>query len=742
MLPMIGIGLVGALTTSVIWRKQRNATVQLLIDYLCPAAKAATAPSSTGGMVSTALDRVTTSLAELENRYQYFLQRHLDQLLSGGRYAQWRDLHGGEDRLEITPLDKQQNRSIARLTGVVVTALLAKLYTPWLLLTIPLAAAESLVWAQRVYQDLRSKRQLKMEHMAVICVSGFWITGNFVIGGLSCMVFGLVSKVILQTHDRTRKAMVNILGEQPRLVWVLVNGLEMEIPFDHLQEGDILVVQAGQVIPVDGIIRQGEAAIDQQHLTGEAQPVEKGVGDPVFAATLILSGRLFIRVEKTGTATLALQIGDILSRTLDYHLTVEERGRTIADGWAKPSLLVAGLAAVTLGLESTLAILSNLPGMDMVLLGPLALLNYLNLASRNQVLIKDGRSLDLLHTVDTVIFDKTGTLTLAQPHVTTIHCCADLDADTLLTCAAAAEQRQSHPIAKAILAAAQERNLPCPPLADVQVELGFGLRVWLAGEDKETGRQGDRETTQNPKSKIQNSLIRVGSARFMTMESVPVPDEMAAIQTACHDVGHSLVLVAVGEQLVGAIELQQTIRPEARDIVAALHKRKLATVIISGDQEAPTRKLAQTLGIDRYFANVLPEGKAALVEGLQAEGRSVCFVGDGINDAIALKRAQVSVSLRSATTIATDTAQVILMDQTLTNLPALIDLAHELERKLMTSLVLVTVPGCLVIGGVFLLHIGIPVAVTAYTTTFAVGVVNVMEPVFRKRLAVDGAADG
>jgi Cu2+-exporting ATPase len=372
-----------------------------------------------------------------------------------------------------------------------------------------------------------------------------------------------------------------------------------------------------------------------------------------------------------------------------------------------------------------------MPGVDMMFLGPITLLNYLNLSSRNHVLIKDGRALELLHKVDTVIFDKTGTLTLEQPHVTTVHLCADLDADTVLRHAAAAEQRQSHPIAKAILAAAQERNLSLPAIVDAHYELGYGLRVWLKEGDKET--EGD--TLPNEvQSKTQNLFVRLGSERFMAMEGITIPAKIEAIQAACHDVGHSLVLVAVGEQLVGSIELQPTIRPEAQAVIAALHERKLTTIIISGDQEAPTRKLAQELNIDRYFANVLPEGKAKLVEQLQQEGRSVCFVGDGINDAIALKKAQVSVSLRGATTIATDTAQIVLMDQTLRTLPTLLDLSHELERNLMTSLFLVTVPCCLVIGGVFFFHVGVPLAVSSFTATFAAGVANAMSPMFRKRL--------
>jgi Cu2+-exporting ATPase len=174
-------------------------------------------------------------------------------------------------------------------------------------------------------------------------------------------------------------------------------------------------------------------------------------------------------------------------------------------------------------------------------------------------------------------------------------------------------------------------------------------------------------------------------------------------------------------------------------VVAELHKRKLMVSIVSGDQEAPTRQLAQALGIDRYFANVLPEQKAALVEQLQQEGRTVCFVGDGINDAIALKKAQVSVSLRGATSVAVDTAQIVLMDHTLQQFPALFDLAHELERNLTISLFLITVPCFVVIGGVFFLQLSLTLAMTNYLVIFAAATANAMRPVLQRNPALDGS---
>ena len=719
LLSLAGIAVVGALAVGGIQVVRQRATlsqplISILVDGQNP--QATTLVEEKTNLAHLATDLKTT-LTELDDRYQQVFQRRIDRLVSGTRHAQWQEITGDDDMLEISPEDKLHNRSIARLGGVVVTAAFAKLYPPFLLLTIPLAFYDLIAHARRTVEEIKRNRRLKMEHLFIVFTAGLWFTGYFIIGGLSFLVYNLIMKMTLQSQDRARKELVNILGEQPYLVWVLVDGVEMEIPFEQLQVGDTLVVQAGQMIPVDGVITQGEAAIDQHRLTGESQPLEAGVGDPVLAATVVLSGRIHIQVEKTGEATLAAQIGDILANTLDYHLSIEERGKAIADRWVVPSVLMTGLAGVSLGLRSAIAVLSNMPGIDMMLLGPMSLLNFLNLASRQQVLIKDGRSLELLHKVDTVLFDKTGTLTLEQPQVKTVHLVGKtkLNEETILTYAAAAEQRQSHPIAKAILAAATEQGLTLPTIDDAHYELGYGLRVWLVEDEA-------------------RRVVRVGSKRFMDMESVSIPAEIMAIQSACHEVGHSLVMVAIEDQLAGAIELQPTIRPEAAQVIAALHERGLTTAIISGDQEAPTRTLAHKLGIDRYFANVLPEEKAAFVAELQAEGKTVCFVGDGINDAIALKKAEVSISLRGATTIATDTAQIVLMDQTLQTLPTLFDLSHELERNLMTSLVLVTVPCMFVIGGVFFFHVGIPLAVTAYTATFAAGVVNAMSPMFRHRL--------
>ncbi|MEZ4727027.1 MAG: HAD-IC family P-type ATPase [Caldilineaceae bacterium] len=295
-------------------------------------------------------------------------------------------------------------------------------------------------------------------------------------------------------------------------------------------------------------------------------------------------------------------------------------------------------------------------------------------------MIKDGRALELVSQVDTVIFDKTGTLTLEQLTVGKIHACitgtaTEFTEADVLRYAAAAEYKQTHPIARAILQKAETSRIEIPTTSDVAYTTGLGLEV----------------TVQEGQDAAQ--LIQVGSLRYMEQKQIPISTAIQSIQTECHQQGHSLIYVAVGNQLAGVIELQPTIRPEAKAIVTALKERAMDLYIISGDQAEPTQNLAHQLGIDHYFAQVLPEEKATLVAELQQAGKSVCFIGDGINDSIALKMADVSISLRGATTMAMDTAQIIMMDGTLRQLPKLFAVADKLESTMQRNFLAGTVPG-------------------------------------------------
>ena len=301
------------------------------------------------------------------------------------------------------------------------------------------------------------------------------------------------------------------------------------------------MLTAGQPIPVDGVVVQGTATVDQHRLTGESQPVEKATGDSVLAATLVLGGTIRVRVEKTGAETAAAHIGDVLNRTVEHQeIRLSDQFKAV-EKYRWPMLAGGALGWLVRGPTTGAAMLGCNFMLSQIPLRLLTLLNGLATGAERGILIKDGRALDRLAAIDTVVFDKTGTLTLERQRLVRIHCCPKHAEDQVLAFAAAAEQRQSHPIALAILAAAAERQL------------------------------------------------------------------------------------------------------------------------------------------------TLPEQKAERVQALQAQGKQVCFIGDGINDAIALRQSEVSISLRGATTVATDAAQVVLMDDDLTQLRLLWELAKGFQHSLTTN---------------------------------------------------------
>jgi Cu2+-exporting ATPase len=378
-----------------------------------------------------------------------------------------------------------------------------------------------------------------------------------------------------------------------------------------------------------------------------------------------------------------------------------------------PTLALSLLTLPFLGPVASAAILTAHFGLRMSIVAPLVVLNYFRLLSHHQILVKDGHTLDQLRDIDTVVFDKTGTLTQEQPHVGRIYAWEGVSESDVLAWAAAAEYKQAHPIALAILEEARTRQIHIPAINDVAYAVGHGLTVSI----------GERH-------------IKVGSHRFMQQAAIPITPDIYAVEEAAHQQGHSLVLVACDNRLVGAIELVPTLRPETRQVIAGLRQRGIKHIaIISGDREAPTRKLAGELGVDEYFAETLPQHKAEIIEHLQQTGHSVCFVGDGINDAIALKKAHVSVSMRGASTVATDTAQIVLIDGGLGHLCQLFDFAQDFDRTMKASFALVLLPSIVGIGGVFVLGYGLVQAIWFKQVSLILGATGAMEPL--ARLAVE-----
>jgi Cu2+-exporting ATPase len=633
-------------------------------------------------------------------------------LLHNARRDQLVALDTSSEQPESNAEEHEINTLLKISAGTLAGTIIGKLfYPPLIFLSIIPLAYTFYPYFRSGYQALFRERKITMSVVDVIVMPGMVLTGYVVAAALDNTLLLLSRKLVVWSEEHSHRSLVDVLGQQPQAVLALVDGAEREVPVETLQVNDVVVVHAGEMVPVDGTIIDGIATIDQHMLTGEAQPIDKGVGDAALASTILLTGKVHIAVERAGQDTAAARIGDILQRTADFKLSIQSRGEAIADQSALPTLALSAVALPLLGVNSALAILFSGVGYNMRIMAPLSLLNFLQIMSHNGILIKDGRSLEVLQQVDTVVFDKTGTLTLEQPYVQHIYTWNGYNADDLLTCAAAAEYRQTHPIARAILQAAEERGLNVPHIEDAHYEVGYGIKVRLA-----------------------NQVIRVGSDRFMEVEGIPVSATVYDLQAHCHTTGHSLILVAVDDDLAGGIELQRSVRPEVPHIINKLQQYGIQMYIMSGDQEQPTRSLAHELGIKHFFANTLPENKAQLIQQLQDEGRTVCFVGDGINDSIALKQANVSVSMRGATTIATDTAKIVLMDGNLNQLVRLFDLSRDFERNMQTNLMMTIIPGVICIGGIFFFHFGLIAAVVLYNASLGIGVLNTMVPIVQHHL--------
>jgi Cu2+-exporting ATPase len=649
-------------------------------------------------------------LTALDTRYQRFVVEKVDPLLSRTRRDQLAEITTGEV-VAITDDERWLNRHIGIALVGMGTAAVGIVYPAVLVVTFGAA----LFCVSRLFR--RAYNSLSHGKLDLAVLGSFWVIGAFAGGFFLAGTFGMVvwflsEKLVLITQDRSQNILVTVFGEQPRTVWIVVGNVEVEVPIETIQTGDTAVIQAGQVIPVDGVIISGIATVDQHALTGESQPVEKGEGDRVLTSTLMVGGKVYVCVEKTGEETLVAQIGTMLNKTASYQATIISRGQLVADKSVPPTIALALIAFPFTGYRSAVAILGSSIGMNIQITGPISMLNFLNVAANHGILVKDGRSLELLTGVDLVVFDKTGTLTMEQPRIARIHTCADLDADTVLLYAAAAEHRQTHPIARAILDSARDRGLTLPSVDSAHYEIGFGIRV-----------------------RLEDRLIRVGSRRYMDLEDIHVPCSIKELVEAVQERGNALVMVAVDEELVGAIELQPMLRTEVLAVVRFLRSRNLDLCIISGDQEEPTRRMAEELGITRYFANTLPEQKAGLVAKLQSEGHSVCFVGDGINDSISLKRANVSVSLRGASTAATDSAQIVLMGQGLGQLPFVFELADEFDTNMRAGFDVAVGQGIVVIGGALLGIVGIVGGTLIWTAGLAAGLGIAHIPLWRHRAA-------
>lgn len=562
------------------------------------------------------------------------------------------------DSVEVSEKEKQVNHYLKVNTVAIATTLMGYVYYPARLISLGLISYSTVPILKDAEKSLLMEKRIKNDLLnsivSVVCIG----TGQYFTAALVAGLYHLGDKMVIKTQDRS-KAMINdVFQQQPNQVWLLTDDdTEVETTIETVQVNDIIVVNTGNIVPVDGKIVKGAAMIDQHTLTGESVLAEKIVGDKVLATTLVISGKIFVIIEHAGIDTTAAKIGEILKHTASYKTSIQSRSEQWANKAAVPLLGAAGILLPIIGILPATTILYSSPGNAIKTFASLQTFNYLIFLSKQGILVKDGRALEELRKVDTVLFDKTGTLTIEQPTVGKIITCDELSETQVLSYAAAAEHKLTHPIARAILKHAEDNELPIIPIENAHYQMGYGITV----HEK-------------------NAIIQVGSLRFMVMEGISVPSIIKQTQTDCHKLGHSVVAVAVNKQIKGVIEIKPQLRPEIKAMLKKMRKQKVRHIgIVSGDHKKPTQQLAEELEMDSYFHDVLPQEKAAIIKKMQKEGKTICFVGDGINDSIAIKQANVSISFSDASAITVDLAQIVLMDGNISHLPVLFEVAKNLS---------------------------------------------------------------
>ncbi len=591
------------------------------------------------------------------------------------------------------------------------------LYPPLTIVTLILLAYVAIPYIRQAETSLvKNKKVDGYVLYAIADMMMVWL-GALVSAAIGIGLLHVSRFVLSSAKDRSKELVVDAFARRPRQVWILSEGAEVQVPLDSVRRDDIVLVNTGEVIP-DGVITEGFASVDQQALTGESRPAEKFVGELVFASTILISGRILVQVEQSGQETTVGKISDIINNAIDFRSSSELKGEQWANGYTLPLMVVSTAVWPFLGPAASVGVLYAHIANTIRVVAPLSTLNYLNIALREGILIKDGRVLEDIKNLDTVVFDKTGTLTQEIPEVGRILLSdVEFSRDELLFYAAAAEYRSAHPIAKAILKRAEERNLLLPEIEESSYKIGYGVSVTVNGKS-----------------------VLLGSRRFMEMNGLRVATEIEQVMETAYAEGHTAILIAVDEKVRGALELYTLARPEVTNVLCQLENIGVThKVIISGDHERPTRALANTLGMDEYHYDVLPGDKADIVAKLQREGRKVVFIGDGVNDVLAMKKAEVSISLSGSTAIATDVARIVLLDGTLSHLPYLFRLSAGLHRNLQRSLVINVIPSTVALYGALFQNFGILTSVLVSQSPLVLGSANAYIPFKEKREEIQEA---
>lgn len=515
---------------------------------------------------------------------------------------------------------------------------------------------------------LRGRFDVAVLDGAALLVS--FLRRDFRTAGLLIVLLGLGEMLESYTRKKSMASLADELALRVDSVWVRRGDGNVKIALRDVTKEDVVVVHAGNAIPVDGIVVDGDGSVNQASMTGEPLPVHRMKGGTVFAGTVLEDGELMIRPTGVGDGTRLQQIVRFIENSESAKAGIEGKALKWADRIVPYHFLLAGLVwLVTRDFARMASVLMVDFSCALRLATPLAILTAMRTGTQRGVVVKGGKYLEALAEVDTVVFDKTGTLTASAPKLSDVVTLDDAhDADDLLRLAACLEEHFPHPVGRAVVHAAEAK----------------GLAHTIEAHDAKI----DYVVAHGIASSVEGKRVVLGSRHFVEEdEGISVEVGHEAAERLARE-GKSILYLAVGGRLAGLLGIEDPIREEAKSVIAALHELGVKEVwMLTGDDERTARVVAEKLGIDHYRAGILPADKAAVVTALKEKGAKVLMVGDGVNDSPALSASHVGVTLRDGADIAQEVADVVLTENTLEGLPVAMDLGKAAMARIRQNFV-------------------------------------------------------
>lgn len=531
----------------------------------------------------------------------------------------------------------------------------------------------------------------KISSALLICVAMFSaiaISDLFAAGEVAfIMAIGAILEDM--TTERAKKGLKKLISLAPTQGRKIDEGKEVMIPAENIKKGDILRILPGETIPVDGIIITGETSVDQSILTGEALPVDKGVNDEVFCGTINRFGATDIKATKVGEDSSLQKLIRMVQEAEDKKAPMQRIADKCASWLVPVALLIAIITwFVTKDIVRAVTVLVVFCPCALVLATPTAIMAAIGQATKHGVIIKSGEALEKMGKVDTIAFDKTGTLTYGKLEVSdVISFDAEINEQELLMMTASAEVKSEHPLGKAIVSYTQKKNIAIVDSSDFKMNSGKGIFANVSGKQ-----------------------LYCGNEKFFQENDITISEQIKDTLEQLRVQGKASVLVAENKRCIGVLALSDVLRPESETMVKKLHAMNISIVLLTGDNKKTADYFAKQVDITNVCAELLPEQKVESIRSMQQKGRNVCMIGDGVNDAPALKSAGVGVAMGSmGSDIAVEAADIALMSDDISKIPYLKRLSNATVNTIKFS---ITLSMCINFVAVMLSVLGILIPTT------------------------------